>query len=140
MTDAREADVLRFDGGRFDTVLMMGHGIGMAAGIGGLHGLLMHLAILLKPNGQVLLDSLNPRTTSEPLHLAYHESNRKAGRYFGEVRLQLRYKGQTGPVYGWLLIDPETLAKHALTAGWAVDILWRQADGNCLARLTRARE
>ncbi len=138
--DAREADVLRFDGGRFDTVLMMGHGIGMAADISGLHGLLKHLVILLKPNGQILLDSLDPRRTSEPLHLAYHESNRKAGRYFGEVRLQLRYKGQTGPVYGWLLIDPETLAKHALATGWAADILWRQADGNYLARLVRARE
>jgi len=138
--DCRQFDVLGFDGGRFDTVLMIGHGIGMAGDINGLHGLLNHLGTLLKPNSQVLLDSLDPRTTSESLHLAYHESNRKAGRYCGEVRLQLRYKGHTGPAYGWLLIDPETLAKHALVTGWAADTLWRQADGNYLARLVRARE
>jgi SAM-dependent methyltransferase len=138
--DCRHLDILRFDGGRFDTVLMMGHGVGMAEDIAGLHRLLDHLRTLLKPDGQVLLDSLDPRTTSESLHLAYHESNCQAGRYFGEVRLQLRYKGQTGPVYGWLLIDPETLVKHALATGWAADILWRQADGNYLACLTRVRK
>jgi SAM-dependent methyltransferase len=140
VADAREADVLWFDGGRFDTILMMGHGIGMAADVSGLHGLLNNLHALLAPNGQVLVDSLDPRITEEPLHLAYHESNRRAGRYFGEVRLQLLFKGQTGPMYGWLLIDPETLARHTLATGWALDILWRQADGNFLARLTRARE
>ena len=139
VTDAREADVLRFNGGPFDTILMIGHGIGMAEDIEGLRRLLRHLGTLVRPEGQVLLDSLDPRATEETLHLDYHESNRKAGRYFGEVRLQLRYKGQTGPVYGWLLIDPETLAKQALAIGWAADILWRQADGNYLARLTRAK-
>lgn len=140
VTDAREADVLWFDGGPFDTILMMGHGIGMAADISGLHELLKHMHSLLAPNGQVLVDSLDPRTTEEPLHLAYHESNRKVGRYFGEVRLQLRYKDHIGPLYGWLLIDPETLAKQAFAIGWAMDTLYRQADGNYLARLTRARE
>jgi SAM-dependent methyltransferase len=138
--DCRQLDILEFDDSRFDTVLMMGHGVGMAGDIDGLHGLLKHLGTLLKPNSQVLLDSLDPRATSEPLHLAYHEANRKAGRYFGQIRLQLRYKGQTGPAYGWLLIDPETMAKHALATGWAVDILWRQDDGNYLGRLVRTRE
>ena len=131
---------MRFDGDRFDTLLMMGHGIGMAGDTDGLHGLLKHLGILLKPNGQVLLDSLDPRATSEPLHLAYHESNREAGRYFSEVRLQLRFKGHAGPLYKWLLMDPETLAKQAFAVGWAMDTLYQQADGNYLARLTRARE
>jgi SAM-dependent methyltransferase len=138
--DCRQFDLLRFDGGRFDTVLMMGHGVGMAENIDGLRRLLEHLRTLLKPGGQVLLDALDPRATSEPLHLAYHEANRKAGRYYGEVRLQLRFKGHTGPVYGWLLVDPETLAKHAMAGGWSMDIVWRQADGNYLARLARGRE
>jgi SAM-dependent methyltransferase len=139
VTDAREADVLRSDGGRFDTILMIGHGIGMAADISGLHGLLKHMHSLLVPDGQVLVDSLDHRTTEEPLHLAYHGSNRKAGRYIGEVRLQLRFKGHTGTLYKWLLIDPETLAKQAFAIGWAMDILCQQDDGNYLACLTGAK-
>jgi SAM-dependent methyltransferase len=140
VADAREADVLQFDGDRFDTILMLGHGIGMAEDIDGLHGLLKHLGVLLRPRGQVLVDCLDPRATSEPRHLAYHEANRKAGRYYGETRLRLRYKGLTGPVYGWLLVDPETLARETQASGWMAEILHQEADGNYLARLSQAKD
>jgi SAM-dependent methyltransferase len=140
VADVRESDVLQFDGGRFDTILMLGHGIGMAEDIDGLRRLLKHLDVLLGPGGQMLADFVDPRATSEPRHLAYHEANRDAGRYFGETRLRLRFKGQTGPMYGWLLVDPETLAEEASVAGWITEILWQEADGSCLARLTRAGE
>ena len=136
VADARAADVLQFHGGRFDTILMLGHGIGMAEDIDGLRILLRHLCVLVGPGGQVLADFVDPRVTSEPLHLAYHEANRKAGRYFGEVHLQVRFKGQTGPVYGWLLIDPETLTREASALGWTTEIVLQEADGSCLARLT----
>ena len=140
VADAREADVLQFGGGRFDTILMLGHGIGMAGDIPGLRRLLKHLHILLEPDGQVLADFVDPRATSDPRHLAYHEANRSAGRYFGETRLRLRFKGQTGPTYGWLLVDPETLAAEASGSGWNAEIVVREADGTCLARLTRVGE
>ena len=139
VADAREADVLQFDGGRFDTILMLGHGIGMAEDIDGLRRLLEHLGTLLRTDGQVLANSVDPRATSEPLHLAYHEANRKAGCYLGETRLQLRFKGQTGLAYGWLLVDPGTLTREASALGWATEILRQEADGNYLARLTRVR-
>ena len=137
VADAREADVLQFDGGCFDTVLMMGHGVGMAEDIGGLQRLLEHLGTLLKPNGHVLADSVDPRATSNSMHLAYHEANRKVGRYLGETRLRLRFKGQTGPTYGWLLVDPETLSREASALGWSTEIVLQETDGNYLARLTR---
>lgn len=140
VADAREADVLQFGGGRFDTILMLGHGIGMAEDIPGLRRLLKHLHILLEPDGQVLADFVDPRATSDQRHLAYHEINRRAGRYFGETRLRLRFKGQTGPTYGWLLVDPETLAAEASAYSWTTEILQQEADGTCLARLTRAGE
>jgi SAM-dependent methyltransferase len=139
VADAREADVLQFDGGRFDTILMLGHGIGMAEDINGLRRLLKHLGTLLRTDGQVLVDSVDPRATSETLHLAYHKANRRAGRYLGETQLRLRFKGQTGPTYGWLLVDPETLAREASASGWTTEIAQQEADGNYLARLTRVR-
>jgi SAM-dependent methyltransferase len=140
VADVRESDVLQFDGGRFDTILMLGHGIGMAEDIDGLRRLLSHLGVLLRPGGQVLADFVDPRATSEPRHLAYHEANRNVGRYFGETRLRLRFKGQTGPTYGWLLVDPGTLAREASASGWITEILQQEADGTCLARFMRAGE
>ncbi|MDM8001113.1 MAG: class I SAM-dependent methyltransferase [Dehalococcoidia bacterium] len=139
VADAREVNVFQLVGSRFDTIIMLGHGIGMAEDINGLRRLLKHLAALLRPEGQLLADSVDPRATGEPQHLAYHEANRKAGRYPGETRLRLRFKGQTGPEYGWLLIDPETLAAEASALGWTTEVIHQEADGNYLARLIRAK-
>ena len=135
VADAREADVFQFGGGHFDTILMLGHGIGMAGDIEGLRKLLPHLRTLLRPKGQVLTDSVDPRASSDPRHLAYHEVNRRAGRYLGETRLSLRFKSQRGSAFGWLLVDPDTLANEAMAAGWTMETVQREADGNYLARL-----
>jgi len=75
------ADIFEFQGGPFDTLLMMGHGIGMVETIAGLDRFLRQAHRLLSANGQLLLDSLDVRITEDPDNLAYHEANRKAGRY-----------------------------------------------------------
>ena len=60
-----------------------------------------------------MFDSLDVRRTDDAQHLAYQEANRKAGRYFGEIRIQFEYKGKPGPLFGWLHVDPQTLADRA---------------------------
>jgi hypothetical protein len=83
-----------------------------------------------------LFDSLDVRCTDNPTHLAYQEANRRAGRYFGEFRMQFEYQGKTGPLFGWLHVDPKTLADHAGRTGWACEVAFREDGGNYLARLT----
>jgi len=56
VTDARCVNVYKFDGNRFDTLLMLGHGIGMAETIAGLDRYLLHARTLLNDGGQVLLE------------------------------------------------------------------------------------
>lgn len=136
VADAHVADIMDFTGGWFDTILMLGHGIGMVEDIAGLSRFLNHAHGLLKPAGQVLLDSLDVRVTDSPVHLAYHKSNLEAGRYFGEIRMKFSYKEDYGPLFGWLHIDSESLRTHALAAGWACHVVARQEDGNYLAQLT----
>lgn len=134
-TDARLADVMDFEGGPFDTLLMLGHGIGMVQDLEGLDRFLDHARRLVHPGGQLLLDSLDVRRTDDPGHLAYQEANRMAGRYFGETRLQFAYQGSTGTTCGWLHVDPETLAERAETAGWRSETLLGTGTGEYLARL-----
>jgi len=55
---------------------------------------LAHAHRLLRSDGQLLLDSVDVRVTSDPLHLAYQEANRVAGRYIGEIRLQFEFRGE----------------------------------------------
>ena len=129
-------DIFEFTGGPFDTMLMMLHGIGMVETLSGLDSFLGDVHRLLKSNGQILFDSLDVRCTDHPRHLAYQEANRRAGRYIGEMRMQFEYKGQTGPPFGWLHVDPETLMDHAKKTGWSCEIIRQEEDGDYLARLT----
>lgn len=136
VADARESDIMLLEEGRFDTILMLGRGIGMVEDIPGLDRFLSRAHKLLQPGGQVLVDSLDVRVTDDPLQLAYHKKNLDAGRYFGEVRMQFSYGGDRGPTCGWLHVDPESLRAHASGAGWVCEIVHQQEDGNYLARLT----
>lgn len=130
-------DISNFKAEPFDTLLILGRTIGMVEDIDGLDFSLKDIHRLVKQDGQVLLNSCDVTCTSEPLHLAYHEANRRAGRYIGEIRMCLEYKELRGTVCGWLHVDSETLAVHSLRAGWSRDILIKEEDGNYLAKLTK---
>ncbi|MHC4767122.1 MAG: class I SAM-dependent methyltransferase [Planctomycetota bacterium] len=137
--DAHCEDVFDCRRGPFDTVLMMGHGIGMVETLAGLDRFLAFARGLLSEAGQLLLDSMDVRVTDDPENLAYHEANRRAGRYVGEIRLQNEYQGMKGHYYGWLHVDAATLTEHAVKAGWKCDVVCQRDSGDYLARLTRER-
>jgi SAM-dependent methyltransferase len=121
----------------FDTLLLMGRSIGNVETLAGLDGFLENVRRLVKTGGQIILNSANVRITDIPQHLAYHEFARRTGRYIGEMRIYLEYKGIKGPMFGLLHVDAETLAEHAAAAAWSCDILFEGDEGNYLARLTK---
>ena len=133
--DARCGDVYGFGGEVYDTVLLMGHGIGMAGDLAGLDRFLDHIRTLVRKNGSLILDSLDVTRNSDPTHLAYHQANRRAGRYVGETRIQFEFAGEKGPFCAWLHVDPGTLGRHAQSRGWTCEVLLEEASGEYLARL-----
>lgn len=137
LMDVHCADIFEFRGGHFDTLLMMGHGIGIVETIAGLDRFLAFAHVLLSEDGQVLLDSLDVRITDNPNDLAYQEANRRAGRYIGEIRLQFEFQGHKGPYCGWLHVDAETLKDHAELAGWRCEVVYEEESGNYLALLKK---
>ena len=140
--DARCADLFRFQGGPFDTVLMMMNGIGVVGTLAGLDRFLGDVPRLLAPEGQLLFDSYDPRPedavgdgspgTGPPTAV-----QGASGQYLGEMRFQLEYRGCRGPTLGWLFVDSEMLARHAERAGWRCEVIWQEEEGHYLARLTR---
>ncbi len=137
VVDARQADMWQLAGERFDTVLMLGHGIGLAGNMAGLVRFLARARDFTAEGGQLVFDSSDPAHTDDPRHLAYHEANRRAGRYLGETRICLVHDGVAGPFFGWLLLDPDTLAREAERAGWRCEVVLQEPTGEYLARLTR---
>ena len=133
--DARCADVMQFQSGPYDTLFMLGHGIGMTENIEGLSLFLDHAANLVGKNGQLLINSVDVRQTDDPANLKYHQANKSKGRYIGEVTIQFEYKGELSPFFGWLHVDPQTLQKHAAIKNWESEILYQDKDEEYLARL-----
>jgi SAM-dependent methyltransferase len=135
--DARLSDVYQFTDGPFDTLLLLGHGIGLAGDLEGLGRFLRHVSSLAGLGGQLLLDSLDVRRTDDPGHLAYHERNRRAGRYVGVIPMHLCFGDVISPLIDWLHVDLETLTSVARTAGWHTRPLSETTAGEYLACLTR---
>jgi SAM-dependent methyltransferase len=135
VSDARCGNVFEIEADPFDTLLMLGHGIGIVERLSELETSLRQLSRLIGSNGQLLVHSTDVRRTDEAVHLAYHEANRKAGRYIGETRIQFEFRGHAGPFCGWLHVDRDTLSQHAAATGWACGLILEQDGGEYLARL-----
>ena len=136
VVNPRCADVFNFSGKRFDTLLMLGRGIGMVGDLKGLAYFLRDVRRLLKSGGQLILNSCSPAPPPVPEEVSRPGVNVAAGRYIGEIGLRLFYKGIEGAPFSWLHVDPETLSGYAFKAGWQTEIVEREEDGNYLARLT----
>lgn len=131
------ADIFQLKDVKYDTILMMGNGIGMVETVRGLESFLNKVSHFLRPDGQLIFDSLDVTKTGVPEHLKYQKANKDAGRYFGEIRMKFCYGDNEGPYFSWLQVDPETLKKCALKTGWDCTIVFKQEDGEYLALLTR---
>jgi 2-polyprenyl-3-methyl-5-hydroxy-6-metoxy-1,4-benzoquinol methylase len=134
--EVRCTDIFDFRTDSFDTLLLLGHCIGMAGDLKGTDRFLEKAKTLLNPGGMLLLHSLDVTCTSDPRHKAYHAMNLEASRYIGEIRLRIRYKKFLGASYSWIQLDPDTLRTRAWNEGWLTEIIRQEEDGNYLAKLT----
>jgi SAM-dependent methyltransferase len=133
--DVRQANIINFEEGTYDTLLLLGHGIGICGDLAGLDKFLQHARKLLGPGGQIILDSTDVSKSTDPRHLTYHESNRKAGRYIGDVVFRMEFGDIVGPYFHWLHVEPGILAKHAMKVGWNCEVVSESEDGEYLARI-----
>jgi len=123
---ARQRDFLQFEGERFDTIFMLGHNIGMCETLKGINGLLRRCERLLRPGGQLLVNSIKE---SGSLNVPSHKE------YPGELEFRLSHEGNVGPWMHWLHVDFETLTSYAFKCGWSVEKLIGTEEGGFLAKL-----
>ncbi|WDP85635.1 MAG: class I SAM-dependent methyltransferase [Desulfobacter sp.] len=123
---ARQLDFFQFKGERFDTIFMLGHNIGMCKTLKGIKGLLHRCERILRPNGQLLVNSVKEPGSANC-------SSPKG--YPGELEFRLSHEGKAGPWMRWLHLDFETLTAHALKCGWSTEKLVSTEEGGFLARM-----
>ena len=112
-------DIYTLSNQKYDTILLLMNGAGVAQTLPGLLVLLNHLKNLLNFGGRILADS------SDLLYLFTDENGESwvdiaSDTYYGEMEYQLIYKDVKGKKFPWLFVDPDTLSDYAEKAGFKV--------------------
>jgi SAM-dependent methyltransferase len=99
----------------FDTILLLMNGTGIFQKLENITTYLNHLKSLLKPNGQILIDSSD---------IQYMYGDEDGGmwldlnnHYYGELDYYLSYKDEEGLPMKWLYLDFDTLKTACQTVG-----------------------
>ncbi|WP_222984846.1 class I SAM-dependent methyltransferase [Flagellimonas meishanensis] len=127
--------ILDYAEGSFDTLLLLMNGIGLAGSLKNLDAFLMHLASLLRPNGQILLDS------SDIIYMFEQEEDGgywipSDVDYYGEVTFVMEYKNQKTAPFPWLYIDYDTLRNKCLANNLSCELILLGPHYDYLAKLT----
>jgi SAM-dependent methyltransferase len=113
------------DDDRYDTLLLMMNGIGLAGTRKGLQTFLRKARDLSRPGAILLFDS------SDVSYL-YPNPPSQAD-YYGELLYQYEYRRRLSNPFPWLFIDPKTMNKFAAEAGWKMEILFEDKSNQYLA-------
>lgn len=129
-------DFYEFDEGQYETIVLLGRNIGMVGTLDNLESFLKRLKCLVRKDGQILLNSVDLKSTCDKDDMKYMKMNEEAGRYYGEVRYRTIYNNTEGDMFNWLYLDYGILREYALKVGMDCEILENDDEGNYLARLT----
>lgn len=120
--------------GKYDTLLLLMNGTGIAGKLSQLPALLNRLKELLSEEGQILIDSSD---------LKYIYENEDGSMdidlnapYYGEVDYQMQYRDIKGEPFDWLYTDPMLLASVSKQCGLQCQIMEQGEHYDYLAKLT----
>lgn len=120
---------------RFDTLLLLMNGTGIAGKLSRLPQLLSRLKQLMNPGAQILIDSSDLRYVYEDedgvLDVDFD------GAYYGEVDYQMTYRNIIGKSFDWLYADSVVLAESCRQCGLKCEILAQGQHYDYLARIVQ---
>jgi len=121
---------------KYDTVLVLMNGTGICGTLNKLADYLLHLSSLLKPNGQILIDSSDLIYMYEDEDGEYWVDASKG--YYGEVTFAMEFEGKTTAPFNWLYVDYNTLQRCAVFNGMVCELIAEGEHYDYLAKITKA--
>lgn len=117
----------------FDTILLLMNGTGIFQELSQVSKYLTHLKSLLKPNGQILIDSSDIKYMYEDDDGGFWMDAH--ANYYGELDYYLSYKGEKEVPMKWLYLDFNTLKLACDTVGLQCELVLEGDHYNYLAKL-----
>ncbi len=133
LRNAVVADIFEFSPNKkFDTILLLMNGTGICGNLDKLDDFLLKLTTLMTESGQILVESsdLQYMYKKKDLNLLH-----KGGKYYGELRFSMSYKGRQSPDFNWLYVDFETLKIHSAKFDLICTKVFEGNDDEFLARI-----
>ena len=118
----------------FDTILLLMNGTGIFQELSKVFEYLTHLKSLLKPNGQILIDSSDIKYMYEDEDGGYWMDTH--ANYYGELNYFLSYKGEEETSMKWLYLDFDTLKQACQTVMLNCELVMEGEHFDYLARLS----
>jgi cyclopropane fatty-acyl-phospholipid synthase-like methyltransferase len=134
LKNAQAIDVLNIENEKYDTILLLMNGTGIFETLQKTPIYLQKLKSLLRPNGQILIDS------SDIIYM--FDEDEDGGKwipsetYYGELTFTLQYKNETEIPFPWLYLDYNTLQNAAIANGLQCQLVLEGDHFDYLAQLT----
>lgn len=116
---------------KYDTLLFLMNGAGIAGTLNGLPKLFDKCSELLNKNGQILIDS------SDINYMFDDEDEKPVGKYYGEVEYTMSYGDYTSDPFSWLFVSFDMLNIIAQSCGFNCELVCEGDNYDYLARLKR---
>ena len=118
----------------YDTLLLLMNGTGIFERLNTVDAYLNHIKTLLKPGGQVLIDSSDIAYMFEDDDGGFWVDTHRD--YYGEVTYAMSYKGQRSASFDWLYLDYDRLSWYAKKNGFKAQLIAEGSHYDYLARLS----
>lgn len=109
-----------FKANSFDTIIMYGSNFSLFGNFKKAKRLLKTIHRITCPNALIITETNNPYNTKDPVHIAYHKSNKKKGRLAGQIRIRVRFKNSVGDWFDYLVVSKSEMKKILKNTGWKV--------------------
>ncbi|MEY4432260.1 MAG: hypothetical protein RLZZ44_390 [Bacteroidota bacterium] len=134
LKNAQFCNVLDLENEKYDTILLLMNGTGIFETIEKTPVYLQKLKSLLRPNGQILIDS------SDIIYMFDEDEDGgkwiPSDNYYGELTFTVQYKNETEAPFPWLYMDYNTLQNAALANGLRCELVLEGDHFDYLAQLT----
>ena len=135
LKNVKAENILDFEGGKFDTIILLMNGTGIFGKLENCNTYLSKLKSLLNPGGQILIDS------SDIIYM--FDEDEDGGKwipseteYYGELTFTISYKGEKEETFDWLYLDYNTLQNAAIANGLKCELAMEGDHYDYLARLS----
>ncbi len=131
--EAIESNILDFKEQKFDTILLLMNGLGLAQTLKQLPEFLKHLKSLLSDGGSILCDSTDIKYLYEDEEGAIWMDLNSS--YYGEMKFNMVYNQSDTGWFNWLYVDQDTLKDVCENIGLNCNILYEGENSNFLAEI-----